>query len=384
MAPSPPPRTECRTLPPPPSPRRLNPRLSFASLVKSHPGKKQSKPNTQVGTTPATDATTIKLDASASPSQDSDPDLYHWAVVFENQRGLTLFSVPYYSSSGLLPSDPAPFTMPSAVSLKRAHQPDVSLKEYPLPDGNWRWVSNSWMVDMRSDDGQVQHDGFEYNWIFRQHHWRPHVGPLSAGGWVRRRRWIRLMMRPGKTRRRATEEQDSMNGAPAPTATYPTARNSWNGWDKSLSTSVPSLHANERDTMPEVLQGNIEAEWFMCRNLLRAASSDGAKLELWKRWLGLSETEGIPSTDIDTNSVIPPMEYVIAVLRAKLTNIIWNFFIFPESRRSFVELLFKANVFDRVSGLDHHTTLVKALAFWSLNGELNLVPQSESMDIHTP
>ncbi|KAF8350060.1 hypothetical protein F5887DRAFT_858528, partial [Amanita rubescens] len=104
---------------------------------------------------------------------------------------LTLFSTRCYSHRSLLPMDPAPFTLPS-TSFSRSKQPFKSLNDYQFPDGTWRWVSKSWMIDMRSDSGEVQYDGFEYNWFFRRHHWRAEVGPLSAGGWVRRRRWIRL------------------------------------------------------------------------------------------------------------------------------------------------------------------------------------------------
>ncbi|KAE9408068.1 hypothetical protein BT96DRAFT_808509, partial [Gymnopus androsaceus JB14] len=193
---------------------------------------------------------------------------------------LTAFSIPYYSSNSLLPTDPAPFTLPSAVSLKRAHQPDVSLKEYPLPDGNWHWVSNSWMVDMRTDSGEVQHDGFEYNWMFRSNHWHATVGKLSAGGWVRRRRWVRLMMRPGKIRRLVTEEADSIN-ALSPLGSS-SIRNSWNGWENRLSSSssapAPSVFTNvtrRRDTfyLPEVWQGNVTEDW-VCSNLLSESYTD--------------------------------------------------------------------------------------------------------------
>ncbi|GAW03640.1 hypothetical protein LENED_005379 [Lentinula edodes] len=355
----------------------------------------------------AEDPSTIKLSAPRLTDDDEYQDKYEWAVLYENQRGLTLFSIPYYSSNSLLPSDPAPFTMPSAVSLKRAHQPSVSLKEYPLPDGNWCWVSNSWMVDMRSDSGEVQHDGFEYNWIFRTHHWHPQVGLLSAAGWVRRRRWVRLMMRPGKKRRMVTEEGDGMNDGPTPTITSLSLRSSWNGWDKRLSTT-PSLFTNttsQRDTfyLPEVWQGNVDEDWFMCRELMKMATSDGAKLELWKRWLGLAEStdpsetitkgkqkaEGLDDDQSFEWPSVPPLEYVIAVIRSKLTTILKNFFVFPESRRVFIELLFKAEIFDRVSGLEHSMTLVKALDFWSLNSELgdlksissNHIRSSKSMDV---
>ncbi|KAJ3734859.1 hypothetical protein DFJ43DRAFT_1061933 [Lentinula guzmanii] len=343
------------------------------------------------------DPLTIKLTAPGLADDDLYQDKYEWVVLYENQRGVTLFSIPYYSSNSLLPSDPAPFTMPSSVSLKRAHQPNVSLKEYPLPDGNWCWVSNSWMVDMRSDSGEVQHDGFEYNWMFRKHHWHPRVGALSAGGWVRRRRWVRLMMRPGKKRRMVIEDGDVQT----PTITSLSLRSSWNGWDKRLSAS-PSLFTNatdRRDTfyLPEVWQGDADEDWLMCREIMKAAASDGAKLELWKRWLGLSEPTDPPLTNKgkqkevsdDDKSLewpsVPPLEHVIAVLRAKLTTILKRFFIFPESRRVFIELMFKAEVFDQVSGLEHSMTLAKALEFWSLSSELgdlsSFVRSSKSMDI---
>ncbi|KAJ4486142.1 hypothetical protein J3R30DRAFT_1459387 [Lentinula aciculospora] len=342
---------------------------------------------------------TIKLSVPRLVDDDEYQDKYEWAVLYENQRGLTLFSIPYYSSNSLLPTDPAPYTMPSSVSLRRAHQPSVSLKEYPLPDGNWCWVSNSWMVDMRSDSGEVQHDGFEYNWMFRTHHWHPRVGPLSAGGWVRRRRWVRLMMRPGKKRRLVTEEGYGMNDVPTPTITSLSLRSSWNGWDKKLSTP-PSLFTNatnRRDTfyLPEVWQGNVDEDWLMCRELMRTAASDGAKLELWKRWLGLAEltdpslnTKGKQKDAPDDDKSfewpsVPPLEYIIALLRAKLATILQRLFVFPESRRVFIELLFKAEVFDQVSGLEHNMTLVKALDFWSLKSELNYyyIGSSKSMDI---
>ena len=113
---------------------------------------------------------------------------------------MTLFSIPYYSALSLLPTDPSPFTLPN-TSQKRSEQPPITLDAYPLPDGDWRWVSRTWMIDMRNSDSSiVQHDGFEYNWVFRQRKWRAQVGFLSAGGWVRRRRWVRLMMRPSKNK----------------------------------------------------------------------------------------------------------------------------------------------------------------------------------------
>ncbi|TFY55577.1 hypothetical protein EVJ58_g8155, partial [Rhodofomes roseus] len=109
----------------------------------------------------------------AGEEPDSDAPVYRWAVLYENQRGITIFSTPNYSPQTLLPLDPPPYTLPTPNPSKRAWrtQPTVSLASYPLPDGTWRWVSRAWMIDMRGD-GLLQQDGFEYAWTFRSGHWR--------------------------------------------------------------------------------------------------------------------------------------------------------------------------------------------------------------------
>lgn len=187
---------------------------------------------------------------------------------------LTLWSTAYYSGLSLLPNDPLPFTIPS-TSSKRSAQPEVSLTEYPLPDGTWRWVSKAWMIDMRTDSGEVQHDGFEYNWRFRQSKWKSTIGNLSAGGWVRRRRWVRLMMRPARTVVHRGLTPSSGGSSP--------------GAGTSLNSSAPSEISNDDadgDAL-EVWKGDsVEQDWLRCHNLMRRLGRDGRKLELWKRWLG--------------------------------------------------------------------------------------------------
>ena len=81
----------------------------------------------------------------------------------------------------------------------------MTLEDYPLPDGSWKWVSRGWMIDMRGD-GQVQYDGFEYSRSFRSKHWGPSPGVLSNRGLVRRRRWLRQF--PARVRRRAKREKE--------------------------------------------------------------------------------------------------------------------------------------------------------------------------------
>ncbi|KAL1761925.1 hypothetical protein FB107DRAFT_200137 [Schizophyllum commune] len=114
----------------------------------------------------------ISLDARHLDGGDDEyQDKFQWAVLYENQRGFTFFSIPYYSSMGLLPFDPAPFTAPqfpatvpsSSAPVNTApkrgrvrSQGTLSFNEFPLPDGTWRWLSKKWMVDMSSDaDRQV-------------------------------------------------------------------------------------------------------------------------------------------------------------------------------------------------------------------------------------
>jgi len=235
---------------------------------KSRPASVVEHSNLSIGGTEIDLSDTCELDL------DTSRDIYRWAVVYENQRGVTLFSTPYYSRLGLLPNDPPPFTVPEADG-RRDRQPHVSLHHYPLPDGTWRWVSTSWMVDMRSE-GEVHYDGFEYNWVFRRHKWRPEPGTLSAGGWVRRRRWIRLMMRPALPT--AVEQSGDGEGQHPHTVSSPLARYS----------IVPDDSASDFETEKVMVwRGDLD-DWKRCRHLMSRLNRDGTKLELWKEWLGVS------------------------------------------------------------------------------------------------
>lgn len=189
---------------------------------------------------------------------------------------MTLFSIPYYSALSLLPTDPLAFTLPNA-SQRRSKQPAITLSTFPLPDGNWRWVSRAWMIDMRSDTGIVQHDGFEYNWVFRRHKWRAEVGFLSAGGWVRRRRWVRLMMRPGKAKSHTDSEGSTSSGSLSSSRYL--LRQSMASSNLTSLTDLPHV------TVESVWHGN-EDDWKRCRLLMLRYGRDGRKIDLWRTWLG--------------------------------------------------------------------------------------------------
>ncbi|KAH8120330.1 hypothetical protein DFH11DRAFT_54751 [Phellopilus nigrolimitatus] len=214
-------------------------------------------------TGPSRDTVRISL-TNIDEDPTRDEHLYCWAMIYENQRGVSVFSAPRYSSRSLLPRDPPPFSIAGpAPSLmnghpakeSKSHQPNVSLADYPLPDGNWQWASKEWMIDMRN--GTVQHDGFEYNWVFRETKWRNKAGRFNAGAWVRRRRWVRLMERPPLSVLDQDENTDSAVDQ-----------------SKGILSSGLGL----------IWQDN-EGDWARLYQAMKVLGRDGLKLEVWKGWV---------------------------------------------------------------------------------------------------
>jgi hypothetical protein len=200
------------------------------------------------------------------------------------------------------------------------------------------------MIDMRSDSGEVQYDGFEYNWRFRKEKWRAEVGTLSAGGWVRRRRWVRLMVRPAQTRTVGMDAHEygehgsgtatpllgsvsHASGASVPPSLYP----------RSLqSDSLFEMQAEE-----VWIGDDPEDDWKRYHLLMKRLGRDGRKLELWKLWLAVDApregkgkerqwTEDGESPPLEvakrdqvpfniTN--IPALEHVASVLRKHVSMI---------------------------------------------------------------
>ncbi|KAF4623334.1 hypothetical protein D9613_001811 [Agrocybe pediades] len=360
------------------------------------------------------DDSPINLDNSALCGEDVHIDRYEWAVVYENQRGLTFFSIPYYSNLSLLPTDPLPFTLPGA-SLKRSKQPPITLENYPLPDGTWRWVSRCWMIDMRTDSGEVQHDGFEYNWIFRRHNWRAQVGSFNAGGWVRRRRWIRLMVRPGKPKADNSDKGDLSLAPSNARGSELDKRRHRLSLASSFPPSVNTHHTGMTSTLwplidpDEVWMGVCEDDWQRCRRLMKQFGRDGRKLELWKLWLGFyhpdhkhkfvdhdsngkrrekqwTEDEGPLPSELAAADIlskewisIAPRQPVIEVLRAHGQEML-HLFIFPESRVQFLTLLAQASLLQEVNmglGLGVGASDIN---FWSYASDLGGIVQSRVSD----
>ncbi|KIJ68455.1 hypothetical protein HYDPIDRAFT_24727 [Hydnomerulius pinastri MD-312] len=348
---------------------------------------------------PVEDTHTIVLDYDHLPDLPHDKDVYRWAIVYENQRGITIFSTPYYSRLSLLPTDPLPFTIPSR-NKNRANQPNISLANYPLPDGTWRWVSKAWMIDMRTDLGEVQHDGFEYNWVFREKHWHAEIGKLSTSAWVRRRRWVRLMMRPAR-RRHGLE--GSSEGSSASGSSQGGSRLSM-----ATSTSIISLvHPGSEIALDglgheasQVWEGN-EQDWQRVRRLLRHLGRDGRKLELWRLWLvpyanerlsgpkgkakqwsadsaplpsEIARENGRPDGMLEGNP--PPLVHLATMLKDHGDAILRSF-VFPDSRAQFIELVKRAGLAkDADNGLGQ-TFSAPEVDFWSYSSGLDKLLDEE-------
>jgi len=332
---------------------------------------------------------------------------------------MTLFSTPYYSKLSLLPTDPSPFTLPDN-SYKRSEQPPVSLEEYPLPDGNWHWVSRCWMIDMRSDSGEVQHDGFEYNWMFRKHNWRAQVGFISAGGWVRRRRWVRLMVRPGRKVIGCTDGISVPSSSSVKSGYLQQGQSTPSLFPPSVLTTSITDVVSEMDPTNVWIGDDPEANWQRCHKLMKKFGRDGRKLELWRLWLGFyhpehkhkfletsdekgksrnkqwTEDEGpLPSEVLASDALsresvtIAPREAVVSVLRKYVRprphvfiqllifvgyaqgQTLLHSFTYPESRVQFLKVLANAGLLPELNetfGVDSTD-----IEFWSYASSLEVV-----------
>ncbi|KAI9572967.1 hypothetical protein HD554DRAFT_1403772 [Boletus coccyginus] len=310
----------------------------------------------------------IHIDDAPLPHSPDDKDVYRWAILYENQRGITLFSTPFYSPLSLLPSDPRPFTIPHNHTT-RAHHPNLSLGNYPLPDGTWRWVSGAWMIDMRTGLGEVQHDGFEYNWFFRDNHWHAKVGKLGAGAWVRRRRWVRLMMRPAN--------HTCAHNGPTPAC---------NGRLASKLSLVGLDHHPSR-----VWDGG-EQDWQHVHRLLRQLGRDGRKLELWRMWLApyvhthapdikgkTKQPDPLPPSQIALEKHLsghvpegnpPPLVHLTTIL-GNHGEAILRSFVFPDSRAQFVDLVRRAGLAKDLEIRLGHSLSAADVDFWSYADNLD-------------
>lgn len=148
------------------------------------------------------------------------------------------------------------------------------------------------MIDMRGD-GEVQYDGFEYARSFRSKKWGPDTGFMSNRGLVRRRRWLRLMMRPAQ----AIHDTESFLEHTGNVSVVPELEHHEEGATRPPSVIFTGSDDNEESG---VWRGD-EGDWERCHLALRHLARDGRKLEVWAHWLGVSE--GAPTSSRPSPSI---------------------------------------------------------------------------------
>ncbi|KAI7854342.1 FYVE zinc finger-domain-containing protein [Circinella umbellata] len=116
-------------------------------------------------------------------------------IIHENQRSTSILGLsrPHFSSNALTKHDSRgawslhPSGIPSAKEK-------VELPSRPGSGSNWFWLTD-WQIDY-SDPRVDPTSGWQYARSFDEgdEGWTP-VAPTSGYGWVRRRRWVRVMKR---------------------------------------------------------------------------------------------------------------------------------------------------------------------------------------------
>jgi hypothetical protein len=129
-----------------------------------------------------------------------------------------------------------------------------------------------WMVDMRGD-GEVDSNGWQYGSTFSTSTWSSRVKSFNRGGWVRRRRWVRLMVKPANLSNPQKEQ---------PVLQQPD--------------SIPIWKGDEED-------------WARCCKALKTRSTDGRKLELWKSWLLDEKSSALALNTIVSQVSSPPRSF---------------------------------------------------------------------------
>ncbi|KAG5221896.1 integral membrane protein [Salix suchowensis] len=229
-------------------------------------------------------------------------------------------------------------------------------------------------------------DGFEYNLLFRKHEWHA-SSKLSSGAFVRRRRWLRLMVRPAR--------QDTHKPS---------------NHTNTTMMATPILCVDPFEAYPrEVFMGDdADEDWKRCHALLKTAGRDGKKLELWHRWLGLKHMdlsrrlESRRCADMSSRSngqrtaspylgsrahdariahvpiSDPPVQQIGAVLKIHANHIMESF-VYPESRAHLVELFALAGALPYITQGrgDTSSWFARSLDFYSYIKDLEIRDEVE-------
>ncbi|EGO23554.1 hypothetical protein SERLADRAFT_408903 [Serpula lacrymans var. lacrymans S7.9] len=231
-----------------------------------------------------------------------------------------------------------------------------------------RWVSNAWMIDMRTDSGEVQHDGFELQLDVPSAQLARRGGELEYWSVGATQRRVRLTMRPAQNLKKndlKRVDEDSYDNK--------------EGREKSRSALDQFLGESNR-----VWKGD-EKDWARCHTLLRRLGTDGVKLELWRAWLGLydcdstsmtstsvkgKEVASEPNPNEDEKATTPPSTEPFNEPSRKKNDTILQGFELPDSRARYLTLLHKAGLLGPSdAGRASYMTLSQ-VCFWSYASDL--------------
>jgi len=211
------------------------------------------------------------------------------------------------------------------------------------------------------------------------------------------RRWVRLMMRPGKNHIHGDSETSSGHLSSVSSRS--------NLLRHSVASMAPSNLSNASDllnvTVENVWRGiNPDDDWKRCRALMLRYGRDGRKNDLWRIWLGYyhpdyeaqfrvlddnigkgkqkqwTEDEGPllsqlrePDAASHRSFPPPPREFITPVLRKHGRNLL-QLFVYPDSRVQFLKLLGRAGLLPDLAvsiGSDFNASEVE---FWSYTSGL--------------
>ncbi|CAO3563013.1 unnamed protein product [Mortierella alpina] len=250
--------------------------------------------------------------------------------LYEHQRGAFFLGTPNFSSKSLLPVDPDEWTDQFFESSA------MDTSDYGLPDPSWEWVHKSWLVDMTGD---VDEDGWEYAMTFHGSPWHGNYEIFRS--FARRRRWLRLRKRKGKTLGKPK---------PLPERTYPSSVDaaSWakvdaspldleepspfppvdqdrvGGKDKPNATTsgslpVPPQRSNPMDLYKILKKARSDREKlaYTAQYVVRYPGQLGDLGERLEKYLGLLDYESSRREFLSLLAVYGPAEKAVVVEAAK-------------------------------------------------------------------
>ncbi|KAI8092552.1 uncharacterized protein BX664DRAFT_89850 [Halteromyces radiatus] len=197
-------------------------------------------------------------DPSFTKSKPYDILDYHvtvMVVLHENQRATSLLGLsrPQFSANYLTKQDVrGPWSLHPSGTPSSKDQVEPPRQNNGTGKANWYWITD-WQIDL-SDPRIDPTSGWQYARSFDEadEHWTP-VAPTGGNGWVRRRRWVRVMNRQMDFAAATSNSQHSLsnNGFDAANSDYLEIA-------EEMVISATTTEANTTmDDEPNGQQGNV-------------------------------------------------------------------------------------------------------------------------------